>query len=120
MILSAEDISYEPELEELVQNADEAAMLLKAMSNKNRLMVMCSLFNDEMSVGELNKQIPLSQSALSQHLAALRQAGLVSTRRKSQTIFYKISSDAAATIILALKSHYCEHHSSCDNRLSDD
>ena len=108
MIIDATQIDYVPELEELMQNADQAASLLKAMSNKNRLMIMCSLFNDELSVGELNKRIPLSQSALSQHLASLRQAGMVSTRRKSQTIFYKISSDAAATIILALKSHYCQ------------
>ena len=114
MILDAASIDYAPELEELVENADQAAGLLKAMSNKNRLMIMCSLFNDELSVGELNKRIPLSQSALSQHLAALRQAGMVSTRRDSQTIYYRISSDAAATIILALKSHYCQSQDSCE------
>ena len=114
MIIDAANINYAPELEELVENADQAATLLKAMSNKNRLMIMCSLFNEELSVGELNKRIPLSQSALSQHLAALRQAGMVSTRRNSQTIYYRISSDAAATIILALKSHYCQSQDSCE------
>lgn len=95
-------------IEQLMANSDNAAELLKAMSHKSRLMIMCSLYQDELSVGELNKIIPISQSALSQHLAALRHANLVTTRRKSQTIYYKISSDACATVIHALKEHYCE------------
>ena len=94
-------------IEQLLANSDNAAVLLKAMSHKSRLMIMCSLYQDELSVGELNKIIPISQSALSQHLAALRQAHLVETRRKSQTIYYRISSDACATVIHALKEHYC-------------
>jgi len=97
----------EPDLAQLVENADQAAVLLKAMSNKNRLMIMCSLFTNELSVGELNKLIPLSQSALSQHLSALRQAKLVTTRRSSQTIYYSITSGAAGQVIMALKSYYC-------------
>ncbi|MBT8450133.1 MAG: metalloregulator ArsR/SmtB family transcription factor [Gammaproteobacteria bacterium] len=95
-------------IEQLMANSDDAAVLLKAMSHKSRLMIMCSLYTDELSVGELNKIIPISQSALSQHLAALRQAGLVETRRMSQTIYYSISSDACAAIIHALKEHYCD------------
>ena len=109
-MIEPSEINYEPELEDLMQNADDASNLLKAISNKNRLMIMCSLFNNELSVGELNKRIPLSQSALSQHLAALRGAGLVATRRDSQTIYYRISSNAASNVIMALKSHYCQSH----------
>ena len=108
MMSAAHQIQTNTPIEELLANSDEAAVLLKAMSHKSRLMIMCSLYTDELSVGELNKIIPISQSALSQHLAALRQAGLVSTRRASQTIYYRISSDACAAVIHALKGHYCE------------
>lgn len=59
-------------------------------------MVLCTLHDGELSVGELNARIPLSQSALSQHLATLRRAGLVATRRESQTIY-----DAAASAVIA-------------------
>ncbi len=95
------------ERQQLARKAGRAAELLKAMSNQNRLMILCALLDGELSVGELNALTPLSQSALSQHLAALRKAELVSTRRESQTIFYCISSDAALNIILVLKDTFC-------------
>ena len=95
------------DLEQLASNASDAAALLKAMSNPNRLMVLCALLDTEMSVNELNKLIPLSQSALSQHLSALRKAELVSTRRESQTIFYRIQGEAPLAIIMTLKTLFC-------------
>lgn len=95
------------DLEQLASNANDAAALLKAMSNPNRLMVLCALLDKEMSVNELNKLIPLSQSALSQHLSALRKAELVITRRESQTIFYRIQGEAPLAIIMTLKQLFC-------------
>ena len=95
------------DLQKLAESADEAAALLKAMSNPNRLMILCSLLDNELSVSELNALIPLSQSSLSQHLAALRKAELVRTRRESQTIFYSIQGDSVLTIILTLKQLFC-------------
>ena len=95
------------DLEQLASNASDAAALLKAMSNPNRLMVLCALLDTEMSVNELNKLIPLSQSALSQHLSALRKAELVSTRRESQTMFYRIQDEAPLAIIMTLKTLFC-------------
>lgn len=95
------------DLEQLAQNAGKAAGLLKAMSNENRLMILCSLLDGELSVSDLNSCVPLSQSALSQHLAALRKAELVSTRREAQTIYYRVQSSAALQIIMVLKDTYC-------------
>ena len=95
------------QLHALAANAEQAAGLLKAMSNQSRLMILCSLIDGEMTVGELNECIPLSQSALSQHLAALRKAGLVSTRREAQTIYYQIQGDAPKRIISVLKDTFC-------------
>jgi ArsR family transcriptional regulator, virulence genes transcriptional regulator len=71
--------------------AGEAARFLKVLANDSRLMVLCSLNEGELSVGELQQRVPLSQSALSQHLAVLRREGLVATRREAQTIHYRIA-----------------------------
>ena len=95
------------DLEVLKENASNAANLLKAMSNESRLMILCTLLGQELSVGELNEVVPLSQSALSQHLAALRNAGLVFTRKESQTIFYRVANDHPGKIITVLKGIYC-------------
>ncbi|WP_041522946.1 ArsR/SmtB family transcription factor [Gilvimarinus agarilyticus] len=93
--------------EQLKANASQAAGFLKMLANQKRLMILCALINGEMSVGDLNAQVPLSQSALSQHLAALREAELVATRRDSQKIFYRLNGDAAVRIIEVLQSIYC-------------
>ena len=63
--------------------------LLKALANDNRLMILCLLFEGPRSVGELNELLPLSQSALSQHLAVLREEGLVKTKRQAQNVLYR-------------------------------
>ena len=94
-------------LAEMQAHATQAANLLKALANENRLMIMCSLLAGELSVGELNTKVPLSQSALSQHLASLRDAGLVSTRKEAQTVYYQVCGDEARKIIAVLQSIYC-------------
>ena len=93
--------------EQLQANASQAAAMLKMLSNENRLMILCALQMQELSVGELNAQVPLSQSALSQHLAALREAQLVDTRKDAQKVYYRLKGDAARKIIAVLQSIYC-------------
>ncbi len=88
-------------------NASQAARLLRALSNENRLMLLCLLFEGEKTVGELNASLPLSQSALSQHLAVLREEGMVSTRRSGQNIYYGLASRPAARVIETLHATYC-------------
>jgi len=87
--------------------AGNAAALLRAMSNEHRLMILCRLNVDEMSVGELHTHTTLSQSALSQHLAILREDGLVDTRREGQTIYYRLANPSVTRIIEALVSIFC-------------
>lgn len=94
-------------LHEMQQHAQSAAALLKLLANENRLMIMCALISGEMSVGELNAKVPLSQSALSQHLASLREAGLVNTRKEAQTVYYRLQGDEAVKVIAVLQSIYC-------------
>jgi len=90
------------------RNASDAVNLLKGLANESRLMIMCVLSEGEVSVGQLNQRIKLSQSALSQHLAVLRDQELVQTRRESQTIYYRLSDTAAISIIELLHHVYCE------------
>lgn len=91
----------------LEENVEKASSLLKSMSHPSRLMVLCHLMNGECEVSVLNQAIPLSQSALSQHLASLRDAGLVKTRRESQVIHYRLNSKAVSDILQVLYRIYC-------------
>lgn len=88
-------------------HAADAARLLRALANEKRLMLLCTLVEGEKSVGELNVEVDLSQSALSQHLAVLRADGLVSTRREAQTIYYSLADGPAHRIIATLHGIYC-------------
>ena len=88
-------------------HADEAARLMKALSNRNRLMILCRLTDGERQVGDLAAEVGLSQSALSQHLAKLRDEALVSTRRDGTTIFYRIADPAVLKVIAVLAEIYC-------------
>ena len=81
---------------------ESATALLKALANDNRLRILCLLDTAELSVTELNQQLSLSQSALSQHLAILRREELVSTRRASQTIYYSLQGEQARELIATL------------------
>lgn len=97
----------ESELRLLQNSAGEAAALLKVLANEKRLLILCTLTGGELSVSELNAQIRMSQSALSQQLAVLRREGLVRTRRDAQTIYYSVVPSNAAQIIEVLRSLYC-------------
>jgi len=86
-----------------------AAALLKALGNPQRLLILCHLTEGELPVSTLNAQLPLSQSALSQHLAVLRREGIVSTRREAQLIYYSLQPGAAAQVIEVLHEIYCRN-----------
>ena len=83
---------------------DRASAVLKAMGNSHRLTILCHLSRSEASVSELEGIVKLSQSALSQHLAKLRQEGLLKTRRHAQTIYYSLDGTIAAHVLKALRS----------------
>lgn len=96
-----------PPAEDMREHAADAANLMKALGNESRLMILCLLTEGERSVSDLNDIIPLSQSALSQQLARLRQQGLVKTRRESQTIFYSLADGPTDRVIRLLHDIYC-------------
>ncbi len=87
--------------------ADGAARLMKSLANAHRLMILCRLHEGEASVGDIEKAVPLAQSALSQHLARLRREGIVRTRRQAQTVRYSLVKGPAVAIIRQLYGLYC-------------
>ena len=90
------------------ERAAEAAGLLKALANEKRLMILCKLLErGEMSVMSLSGNVGLSQSALSQHLAKMRDEKIIDFRRDGQTIYYHVSSPDVNRILKTLKSIYC-------------
>lgn len=94
-------------LAEFEASAGKAAALLRLLGNEKRLMILCQLTDGELSVGQLQARIGTSQSALSQHLALLRDEGVVATRRQSQTIFYRIEDPSALRVIQTLAELFC-------------
>lgn len=91
----------------MLPHARAASALLRALANEQRLLVLCNLTEGELSVGELQARLPLSQSALSQHLAVLRDTDVVATRRESQMVYYSLKAGPAAEIIERLHKIYC-------------
>lgn len=95
------------DITEMEAAADQASDLLKALSNRHRLLIICQLIDGERSVGDLAQLLDLRDSTVSQHLALLRKDGLVSARRDGQTIYYSIASDPAREVLKALYQVYC-------------
>ncbi len=95
------------DLQELGPKAAEAEGFLKALANRHRLMILCELHKGELSVSAIQQALQLSQSSLSQHLARLREDGLVKTRRESQVIFYSLGSANVSRVISLLYELYC-------------
>jgi ArsR family transcriptional regulator len=88
--------------------AGGAVSLLKAMANECRLLVLCHLSaSGELSVGDLAERVGLSQSALSQHLAKLREEGLVATRKDAQSVYYRLRDPRAEQLLALLHDLFC-------------
>jgi ArsR family transcriptional regulator, virulence genes transcriptional regulator len=98
---------HAPAIHALTERAEEAELFLKAMANAHRLMLLCELNKGETSVTALQNAVGLSQSAVSQHLARLRQDGLVSTRRESRTIYYSLADERSKRMISLLHGIFC-------------
>jgi DNA-binding transcriptional ArsR family regulator len=94
-------------IDEMHAHAAEAARLMKALGNEQRLLILCNLLEQPLSVSELNERVQLSQSALSQHLALLREQGMVETRREAQSIYYSLPPGPVTRMMALLQEIYC-------------
>ena len=90
------------------RRAGQVTRFLKSIANEQRLLVLCQLCSGEKTAGELTQVTGLSQSAVSQHLAKLRDNRIVKTRRKSQYIYYSLNSEETEAVIKLLYNLYCK------------
>jgi ArsR family transcriptional regulator, virulence genes transcriptional regulator len=96
-----------PQPKDMLAHAAEASIFLKALANEQRLCILCSLLDKPLSVTDLNAEVALSQSALSQHLAVLREGGLVETERQGQTITYSVPQGEVRRVLAVLQDIFC-------------
>jgi ArsR family transcriptional regulator len=90
------------------ENASEVAGLLRALANERRLMILCKLVEwGEANVNTLADAVGLSQSALSQHLSKMRAEGLVTFRRESQSLWYRIADPRVEQLFATLHQLFC-------------
>ncbi len=94
-------------MEEMQAKAKEVANLLKALSNENRLLILCQLSQSPMSVSALLETLDISQSGLSQHLAILKANGILDYDKKAQTVVYRIKDERIYQMMQYLKTLYC-------------
>ena len=113
-VLDNTHIQETADLSDLELRAGHVASRLGEVSNAKRLLILCHLAkleadggSGEASVGEIQRVVSVSQSALSQHLARLRAAGMVETRREGQTIHYRLADDETRALMHALYSTFC-------------
>lgn len=92
------------------RNAIEVAGILRALANERRLMILCQLVEyGEATVGALVDAVGISQSALSQHLAKMRDEGIVAYRRESQTVWYRIADSRIEQLFATLHHLFCRN-----------
>lgn len=97
-----------PAPDDMTAKAAEAARMLRLLANERRLLLLCHLAGEgEVTVTALAEVVGLSQPALSQHLARLREDGLVATRKASQTVFYRLADPKVARLLAVLRDLYC-------------
>lgn len=102
--------SLAKELADFEKNAMEVADILRALANERRLMIVCQLVEyGEATVGALVDAVGISQSALSQHLAKMREEEIVTFRRDSQTIWYRIADPRIEELFTALHGLFCRN-----------
>ena len=89
------------------QRAKELADLLKVLANENRLLILCELSKEPMSVSALLKKLEITQSGISQHLSILKANGILGYDKKAQTIVYTIKDKRINQVLQVLKETYC-------------
>ena len=101
------DIKANINLERMQSSADEACRLMKVLSNRDRMMLLCQISQNEMCVGELEERLDIHQPTLSQQLTVLRNEELVQTRREGKQIYYSPTNQVALEVMNVLYQNYC-------------
>ena len=94
-------------LKKMQSSADDACRLMKVLSNRDRMMLLCQISQGEICVGELEEVLDIHQPTLSQQLTVLRNEDLVETRREGKQIYYSLANSPALDVMNALYQNYC-------------
>jgi len=94
-------------LKKMQASADDACRLMKVLSNRDRMMLLCQIGQGEKYVGELEDCLDIHQPTLSQQLAVLRNEELVETRREGKQIYYSLTGNVALAVMDVLYQNYC-------------
>lgn len=96
-----------PDLHTMRQAAGQACQLMKALSNPDRLLLLCQMLEREKCVSELEALVEVGQPTLSQQLGVLRREGLVTTRREGKNIYYSVTAPAVRAVMMVLYEQFC-------------
>ena len=91
------------------EDIDRASRSLKAMSHPLRLKILCTLSDQEVSVQDIVEQVGTSQSNISQHLAILRDKGILTSRKDANRVFYRVSDNRTLRLIGMMREVFCQH-----------
>ena len=94
-------------VQDMLKNTERAAALLKLIAHPHRLMILCLLLESEKNVTDLVEAIGINQTAVSNHLAKLRSAGVVEFTRYHRVLQYRLTSKELEAIITTLHDLYC-------------
>ena len=103
------------------QTATHVSALLKLLSHRDRLMVLCHLAQGEMAAGDIAQALDKKAPAMSQQLSVLRREGIIEARREGQSIYYRIADEDAVAIMGFVYDRFCGEEtaqSNADNRAS--
>jgi len=96
------------ELEAMRESAERTCSLLKTLSNRDRLLLLCQISQGERCVSDLEQALDIHQPTLSQQLGVLRDEGLVTTRREGKRIYYSVASKEAMAVMKVLYEQFCK------------
>lgn len=95
-------------LKKMLSSAEKACALMKVLSNRDRMMILCEISQHERCVSELEEKLEIYQPTLSQQLTVLRKEKLVKTRREGKQIYYSLESSQALAVIEVLYQQFCK------------
>ncbi|MCB1864971.1 MAG: winged helix-turn-helix transcriptional regulator [Chromatiales bacterium] len=110
--MAGTDLDYDADLSDLISSDDEidrASRSLKAMSHPLRLKILCTLGDQEVSVQEIVEYVGTSQSNISQHLAILRDKGILASRKDANRVYYRVSDARTLQLISMMRDVFCQH-----------
>jgi len=92
------------------EDIERASRSIKAMSHPLRLKILCALGDQEVSVQDIVSMVGTSQSNISQHLAILRDKGILASRKDANRVYYRVGDTRTLRLIVMMREVFCSSH----------